>query len=205
MSNDLSKDELLSLIIKCTNFAAKKHKNQRRHDLEQTPYINHPIGVASILTEEGKVYDPNVIVAALLHDTVEDTETTMEEIEREFGEKIKSIVSEVTDDKSLPSQERKRLQVVHTPHISHEAKLVKLADKIYNLRDLQRSTPVGWTTTRVYNYFQWSKQVIQGCRGTNERLETIFDGIVAQQPKINGIQLAIKYLNSIFLKSPFQS
>ncbi|XP_044599021.1 guanosine-3',5'-bis(diphosphate) 3'-pyrophosphohydrolase MESH1 isoform X2 [Cotesia glomerata] len=185
MANELSKDELLSLIIKCTNFAAKKHKNQRRHDYEATPYINHPIGVANILTEEGKVYDPNVIVAALLHDTVEDTDTSIEEIEREFGPKIKSIVAEVTDDKSLPSQERKRLQVVHTPYISHEAKLVKLADKIYNLRDLQRCTPVGWTSTRVQNYFQWSKDVIQGCRGTNDKLENIFDGIVSQQPKSN--------------------
>ncbi|KAK0095886.1 hypothetical protein PV326_007123 [Microctonus aethiopoides] len=178
---DLSKDELLSLIVRCSDFAARKHTKQRRLDLEATPYINHPIGVANILTQEGDVTDPVVIVAAILHDTVEDTDTTIEEIEREFGPEVRLVVSEVTDDKTLPKEERKRLQIEHSSHISHEAKQVKLADKIYNLRDLQKSIPIGWTPKRVEEYFNWSKAVIDGCRGTNVKLEKIFDAIIAKQ------------------------
>ncbi|KAK0181909.1 hypothetical protein PV327_000093 [Microctonus hyperodae] len=178
---DLSKDELLSLIIRCSDFAARKHTKQRRLDSEATPYINHPLGVANILTQEGDVHDPVVIVAAILHDTVEDTDTTIEEIEREFGPEVRLVVSEVTDDKTLPKEERKRLQIEHSSHISHEAKQVKLADKIYNLRDLQKSIPMGWTSKRVEEYFIWSKAVIDGCRGTNVKLEKIFDAIIAKQ------------------------
>ncbi|XP_026825495.1 guanosine-3',5'-bis(diphosphate) 3'-pyrophosphohydrolase MESH1 isoform X1 [Ooceraea biroi] len=147
--------ELLALIIKCVNFAAEKHRNQRRKDVDQTPYINHPLGVANILIQEGKVFDSIVILAAILHDTVEDTDTTFEEIEREFGREVCQVVREVTDDKTLPKAERKRLQVQHAPHLSREAKLVKLADKLYNLRDLERSTPIGWTNERVKEYFKY--------------------------------------------------
>lgn len=156
--------------------------------------------------EEGGVYDPVVIISALLHDTVEDTDTTIEEIEREFGPEVKLVVSEVTDDKSLTKDERKRLQIEHAPHISREGKLVKLADKIYNLRDLRRCTPKDWTPARVHEYFkvchyyifikfvffksniysffvliQWAKAVIEGCRGTNTQLEAILDKIFAEQ------------------------
>lgn len=106
------------------------------------------------MVQEGDIYDPDVIVAALLHDTVEDTETTFEEIEKHFGQKTRKIVEEVTDDKSLPKQERKRLQIVHAPKSSREAKLVKLADKLYNLRDLEKETPVGWSSERVDEYFK---------------------------------------------------
>lgn len=106
------------------------------------------------MIQEGNVYDPSVIIAALLHDTVEDTDTTFEEIEKHFGEKVKKIVQEVTDDKSLPKQERKRLQVVNASQKSFEAKLVKLADKLYNLRDLEKETPVGWSADRVDEYFK---------------------------------------------------
>ncbi|XP_063978302.1 guanosine-3',5'-bis(diphosphate) 3'-pyrophosphohydrolase MESH1 [Diachasmimorpha longicaudata] len=178
---ELSKEQLLSLIIKCADFAAKKHKTQKRMNREGTPYINHPLGVAKILTEEGDVHDPVVIISAILHDTVEDTETTFEEIEQEFGAEVKLVVSEVTDDKTLPKMERKQLQIDHSPHISHEAKLVKLADKIYNLRDLQAEVPIGWTAERAHEYFKWAEQVINGCRGTNARLEAILDEIFASE------------------------
>lgn len=127
--------------MKAADFAAKKHRDQRRKDPQQTPYINHPIGVANILINEGGVDDPIVLQAALLHDTVEDTETTLDEIEEHFGPKVRGIVAEVSDDKDLPKEERKRLQVVNAPHKSKEAKLVKLADKLYNLRDLHRVVP----------------------------------------------------------------
>ncbi|XP_042911775.1 guanosine-3',5'-bis(diphosphate) 3'-pyrophosphohydrolase MESH1 [Parasteatoda tepidariorum] len=158
-------------LIKASNFAAIKHKSQKRKDVEGTPYINHPIGVANILVEEGEIYDIDVLQAALLHDTVEDTDTTFEEIEQQFGVKIRNIVAEVTDDKTLSKETRKQLQIEHAATISHEAKLVKLADKLYNLRDLLRSTPVGWTEERVQGYFVWASQVIQNLAGTNDKLE----------------------------------
>lgn len=117
-------------------------------------------GVAFILTNEAKVTDPEVIQAALLHDTVEDTDTSFEEIEQEFGVNVRNIVMEVTDDKSLPSIERKRLQIVHAKDSTHQAKLVKLADKLYNLRDLQLCIPEGWTevmfTCKSKNDFSFS-------------------------------------------------
>ncbi|CAJ1049890.1 guanosine-3'%2C5'-bis(diphosphate) 3'-pyrophosphohydrolase MESH1 [Xyrichtys novacula] len=131
------------LLLETVNFAAEKHRNQRRKDPDKTPYINHPIGVARILSHEGGVTDIQVLQAALLHDTVEDTDTSPAELEEKFGSVVAGIVQEVTDDKSLPKQERKRQQVEHAPHCSHQAKLVKLADKLYNLRDLNRCTPTG--------------------------------------------------------------
>ncbi|KAJ1527693.1 hypothetical protein ONE63_007652 [Megalurothrips usitatus] len=170
----------LEILVKCANFAAVKHSSQRRKDPAKTPYINHPIGVAFILTAEAGVRDPSVIMAALLHDTVEDTDTTLEEIKKEFGSTVADIVAEVTDDKSLPSEERKRLQIVHAPTSSREAKLVKLADKLYNLRDLEKATPEGWSEERVKQYFIWSFKVVEGLRGTNRHLETELDEIFSR-------------------------
>uniref|UniRef100_A0A1Y1M6C2 Guanosine-3',5'-bis(diphosphate) 3'-pyrophosphohydrolase MESH1 n=1 Tax=Photinus pyralis TaxID=7054 RepID=A0A1Y1M6C2_PHOPY len=164
-------------LIKCINFAAVKHRDQRRLDPEDTPYINHPIGVAYILTNEAKVTDINVIQAAILHDTVEDTNTTFTEIEEHFGSKVCSIVAEVTDDKSLPKHERKALQIEHAPTCSPEAKLVKLADKLYNLRDLERAVPRKWTADRVKQYFNWSKKVVDGLRGSNKSMEDSLDAL----------------------------
>ncbi|KAM9422441.1 guanosine-3',5'-bis(diphosphate) 3'-pyrophosphohydrolase MESH1-like isoform 2-T2 [Salvelinus alpinus] len=131
------------ILLETVNFAAEKHRNQRRKDAEQTPYINHPIGVARILSHEGGITDIEVLQAALLHDTVEDTDTSIGELQAIFGQTVARIVQEVTDNKALPKQERKRQQVEHAPHSSHQAKLVKLADKLYNLRDLNRCTPTG--------------------------------------------------------------
>ncbi|XP_022303701.2 guanosine-3',5'-bis(diphosphate) 3'-pyrophosphohydrolase MESH1-like [Crassostrea virginica] len=161
----------VSEIIRCTNFAAIKHKDQKRKDKEGTPYINHPIGVANILTQEAGISDVAVIQAALLHDTVEDTNTTFEEIQDHFGEEVTGIVREVTDDKNLPKLERKQKQIEHAPHASYKAKLVKLADKLYNLRDLNRCTPVGWSQERVTEYFEWAKRVVDGLKGTSPVME----------------------------------
>ena len=134
-------------------------------------------GVARILTAEAGVTDLDVIQAALLHDTVEDTETTFEELEATFGTNVTSIVREVTDDKLLSRDERKRLQIVHAPTCSSQAKLVKLADKLYNLRDLERECPRGWTSKRREEYFQWAKKVVDGLRGSNRALEDELDKI----------------------------
>ena len=164
-------------VIKAADFAATKHKDQRRKNKSAIPYINHPIGVANILTSEGKVMDPVVIQAALLHDTVEDTDTTIEEIGDVFGEKVKSIVAEVTDDKSLPKQARKQAQIDTAYKKSPEAKLVKLADKLHNLRSLDsdEGVPVGWEDERVHEYFIWAYNVVKGLRGSNAYMEMELD------------------------------
>ncbi|XP_060611434.2 guanosine-3',5'-bis(diphosphate) 3'-pyrophosphohydrolase MESH1 [Anolis sagrei] len=158
-------------LLDAAHFAACKHSSQRRKDPERTPYINHPIGVAQILAQEGGVTDLAVLQAALLHDTVEDTDTTFLEIEERFGAEVRRIVEEVTDDKALPKMERKRLQVEHAAGSSPGARLVKLADKLYNLRDLNRSTPQGWSEKRVQDYFLWASEVVRGLHGTHPALE----------------------------------
>jgi guanosine-3',5'-bis(diphosphate) 3'-pyrophosphohydrolase len=165
------------LFIKALAFAADKHKNQRRKDEAASPYINHPISLTNILVNEGEVNDINILVGAILHDTVEDTETSKEELQKEFGEKIASIVMEVTDDKSLPKEERKIKQIEHSAHISDEAKHIKLADKISNLRDIISSPPKDWSQERKNDYFEWAGKVIDQVRGTNSKLESIFDSL----------------------------
>jgi GTP diphosphokinase / guanosine-3',5'-bis(diphosphate) 3'-diphosphatase len=172
----------LALIFKALDFAAKKHREQRRKDVNATPYINHPIDLARLLTNEAQIVDPNVIVAAILHDTVEDTETTLAELQDEFGLDIAEIVAEVTDDKSLSSQERKQGQIDRAAESSDKAKLIKLADKICNLRDLEKHTPVDWSLQRRREYFDWAKSVIDRIRGVNNKLEQLFDQQYAKRP-----------------------
>ncbi|KAM6059460.1 guanosine-3',5'-bis(diphosphate) 3'-pyrophosphohydrolase MESH1 [Theristicus caerulescens] len=158
-------------LLEAADFAAGKHKGQRRKDPEGTPYINHPIGVARILAREAGVTDIVLLQAALLHDTVEDTDTTLAELEERFGAEVRGLVQEVTDDKALPKAERKRLQVERAPGSSPRAKLLQLADKLHNLRDLRRCTPPGWSPQRVQEYFQWAARVVAGLRGTSPPLE----------------------------------
>lgn len=169
-------------LIKAADFAAFKHRQQRRKDAEASPYINHPLALARVLKLEAGVAGMDVLVAAILHDTVEDTETTVEELEREFGQTIAAIVAEVTDDKNLPKPDRKRLQVEHAPHISHQAKLVKLADKICNLRDVLEAPPSHWPMERRRAYFEWAKAVIDGLRGVHPGLEHLFDDAYRLKP-----------------------
>ncbi len=172
----------LPLILRALEFAALKHRDQRRKDALASPYINHPIALAKVLTGEGGVVDPVVLAAALLHDTVEDTQTTPAELNETFGERIAGIVEEVTDDKSLPKAERKRLQVEHAAHLSREAKLVKLADKICNVRDVANHPPAKWDLTRRREYFEWAKAVVDKMRGTHPELERCFDEAYALKP-----------------------
>eukprot|EP00741_Cyanophora_paradoxa_P002052 tig00000545_g1988.t1 len=167
----------LNALLDALVFAAAKHSKQRRKDAEGTPYINHPIGVAHLLSSIGGVTDLEVLQAAVLHDTIEDTQTTAEELEEKFGKRVKDVVLEVSDDKSLKKEERKQLQVLHAPHCSEGAKLVKLGDKLYNLRDLLRTTPVGWSAQRVEEYFAWAQAVVAGLRGTNAGLEAALDEV----------------------------
>jgi guanosine-3',5'-bis(diphosphate) 3'-pyrophosphohydrolase len=165
----------LALLLKALAFAAHKHRDQRRKDPDASPYINHPIALADVLVNEGGVSDVEVLCAALLHDTVEDTATTHEELVDAFGPRVARIVAEVTDDKTLSKSERKRLQVEHATHLSPEAKLVKLADKICNLRDVAERPPASWDLARRREYFDWAKRVVDGLRGPHPRLEAAFD------------------------------
>lgn len=170
---DLKETEL-ALLLRAIRFAALKHRDQRRKD-NTTPYINHPIEVAENVMTIGRITDINTIVSAILHDTIEDTNATGDELEQNFGPVIRSIVEEVTDDKSLPKDERKQLQIEHARQISDAAKCVKLADKIANLEDIIEKPPVDWARKRKTEYAQWAGQVVSGLRGVNAALEARFD------------------------------
>jgi len=162
-------------VRRATGFGAWKHTGQIRKGEGNTPYIHHPIEVAAILSEAGAVEDSDLLQAALLHDTIEDTETRSTEIETHFGSRVCSIVLEVTDDKSLKKQERKAAQIAHAPHLSNEAQALKLADKISNVFDVAFSTPLDWPRERQLAYFDWASQVVTGLRGCNAALEALFD------------------------------
>jgi guanosine-3',5'-bis(diphosphate) 3'-pyrophosphohydrolase len=171
-----------TLILRAAAFAARKHRDQRRKDAEASPYINHPLELARVLAEVGGVTDAATLCAALLHDTIEDTATTAEELMREFGPEIAAIVAEVTDNKTLPKAERKRQQIEHAATISDAAKRVKLADKICNLTDVASAPPADWSLERRREYFDWARQVIDRLRGVDARLEAAFDSACAARP-----------------------
>ena len=158
------------MLLKAINFAAQKHRDQRRKDSYSTPYINHPIGVAYILTSYG-VENVDVLQAAILHDTVEDTDATIEEIAELFGTRVSDMVAEVTDDRALAKVERKEQQVLLVASKSDGAKMIKLADKLYNLRDLAKELPIGWTEERRVEYYNWAKLVVSQITGINDELE----------------------------------
>ncbi|MCY7374683.1 MAG: HD domain-containing protein [Pyrinomonadaceae bacterium] len=173
MKNDLPK------FLQAITFAAKKHATQKRKGADEEPYVNHVLEVASLLANVGQVDDFDVLIAAVLHDTVEDTATTAEEITEKFGENVCSIVLEVTDDKSLPKARRKELQIEHAPHLSSGAKLIKLGDKISNIRDVSENPPADWSKERRIEYVNWGEKVIDGLRGANANLEKHFDELIA--------------------------
>jgi GTP diphosphokinase / guanosine-3',5'-bis(diphosphate) 3'-diphosphatase len=166
-------------LLRAAAFSAKKHTGHVRKGANAEPYINHPIEVANILSNIGKINDVNILAAALLHDTVEDTETTPEEIEELFGTKVRNYVMECTDDKTLPKARRKELQVEHAPHLSPGARQIKLADKISNITDIMNHPP-DWSTERKLEYIQWGADVVAGLRGANKKLERLFDETVHQ-------------------------
>jgi guanosine-3',5'-bis(diphosphate) 3'-pyrophosphohydrolase len=168
-------EEDISLLLKAVTFSAEKHKNQRRKGVEGSPYINHPIAVAETLWTVGGVRDVSIIVAAILHDTVEDTKTTIGEIEEHFGPVVRSLVQEVTDDKSLPKPERKRLQVEHAPNLSRGAQQLKLADKISNIQDVAYAPPTHWPHQRRVDYLSWADNVVSGLRGCSKQMEELYD------------------------------
>jgi guanosine-3',5'-bis(diphosphate) 3'-pyrophosphohydrolase len=159
------------VLMRAISFAADRHRFQTRKDNDGTPYINHPIKVALTLMNKGNEFDADLLIAAVLHDTIEDTETTANEIEAMFGTNVMKIVLEVTDDKSLPKDERKRLQIVHASGKSIAAQKLKLADKICNVYDIIHSPPGNWTVERKLAYLSWAEQVLEGLSGANQHLE----------------------------------
>lgn len=169
----------MAQVLQAAAFAAERHINQRRKGTRAAPYINHPIAVAACLADAG-VTDPDILAAALLHDTVEDTDTTLDELERLFGGRVASIVAEVTDDKTLPKAERKLLQILTASKKSTEAKQVKLADKICNLRDLSNNPPP-WDEARIAAYYRFAEDVARGLAGCDGSLEHILTDLLAPQ------------------------
>jgi guanosine-3',5'-bis(diphosphate) 3'-pyrophosphohydrolase len=171
----------ISRVIRAIEFAAKKHRMQRRKDSDASPYINHPIALMHVLCIDGGIRDPRILAAAALHDTIEDTETTPAELIAEFGADVADLVVEMTDDKSLPKMERKRLQIEHARHMSRDGALVKLADKICNLRDIAASPPENWSLERRIEYFDWAKAVVDGLPRVNSRLLKMFEEAYARR------------------------
>ena len=173
-------EDSTGIILKALRFAAEKHNDQRRRDSKSSPYINHPIQVAETLWRVGGVRDEALLVAAILHDTIEDTDATPEEIQREFGKDVLELVLEVTDDKSLPKEVRKQLQIVNSPKKSLRAKMLKLADKICNVYDMTHFPPSTWSLLRKQEYLLWSEKVVQGVRGSNKDLEARYDEVLEE-------------------------
>jgi (p)ppGpp synthase/HD superfamily hydrolase len=176
-----------ALILKALEFASARHRSQFRKGLDRTPYINHPIQVANLLVNDAGESDPVLLSAAILHDVIEDTVNSVEErdelilqISEMFGEQILSLTLEVTDDKTLDKKDRKRLQVENASHKSDNAKKLKIADKIMNLRDISDNPPAGWTLQRISDYFDWAENVVAGLRGVNRKLEDIFDDCLSK-------------------------
>jgi len=175
----------IATIMRAAEFAAHKHRDQRRKG-NDVPYINHPLSLARVLVEEGGIDDADTLAAALLHDTIEDTDTTRAELASEFGKRIAGIVAEVTDDKSLPKLVRKQTQVIHATELSHEARLVKLADKLANLRDLAVCPPQGWNADRIRGYFCWASKVVSVVGNVNAALWQQLEEVFSSQISVAG-------------------
>jgi (p)ppGpp synthase/HD superfamily hydrolase len=175
-------------LLSTLHFAADKHRDQRRKGEDASPYINHPIVVAETLARYG-VTDPVTLQAAVLHDTLEDTETTPEELERVFGPEVRDVVLEVTDDKNLSKRERKEHQVRTATTLSYRAKLIRIADKISNVHDVLHSPPTDWPVDWRLGYIDWTERVVRGCRGTHPDLEACYDRVLDEARRAIGPQL----------------
>lgn len=186
----------MTRVVDAIAFAAHAHRAQRRKDKDSTPYINHPVALVHILAVEAGIDDADVLCAAALHDYLEDCcgedgQPTLEEgrdlLHRRFGLQVLALVEAVSDDKTLPKAERKRRQVEHAAHAPLGARLIKLADKTANLRDLSEFPPADWPAFRRREYFDWAARVIDPMRGTHAALEALFDAAHARRPDEAGM------------------
>jgi len=173
-------------ILKAADAAARWHVHQKRKGTLGVPYINHLLEVAMLVAEATDGKDPALVIAALLHDAIEDQEVPREMIAATFGADVASLVEEVTDDKSLERGERERLQVEHAARKSDRAKTLKLADKTSNLRAISADPPADWSIKRRLEYVDWAREVVKGLRGTNPRLEDQFDRAAAAAEAATG-------------------
>ena len=167
-------------LLAAIDFAAKKHKDQRRKDIGASPYINHPVYVARVLADIGKVDNTEILMAAILHDTLEDTATTTDDLDQYFGTAVRTMVEEVTDDKQLPKEARKQAQIEHAATLSEGAAMVKMADKIANVQDVMEAPPSGWSQTRRRHYGEWAATVVSRCPDVNPRLKSHFNQLAEQ-------------------------
>ena len=179
-AHEMLETENLSLILRAMKFAATKHRVHRRKDKEKSAYINHPIAVAEMLHTVGGISHVPTLVAAILHDTVEDVGATFDEIKAEFGEEVLSIMREVTDDKNLSTAEIIRIGIETAPNKSLGARQIKIADKISNIYDMTHTPPHKWSLERKQEYLYWTEELISRLRGTNEELERLYDETVAE-------------------------
>ena len=170
----------LMQFARAADYAARRHIAQRRKGERGEPYINHLTEVTALLAEATDGADPVLLLGGLLHDVVEDTDATIEDLSEHFGTEVADLVAEVTDDKSLPQAERKRLQIETVARKSQRAKLLKIADKTSNLRSLVASPPMEWTGQRLADYVDWAARVVDACRGLNTALDAAFDTAYAQ-------------------------
>ena len=173
----------LRMVSEAAELAAGRHNGMARKGRGSEPYINHLAEVANLLSSATDGADAELVAAGWLHDTIEDTETTREELAQKFSARVAALVVECTDDMSLPKAERRRLQVVNASDKSPGAKLIKIADKISNLRDVANSPPAGWGLARRQEYFDWARDVIDGLRGVDAMLEALFDAAYAERPR----------------------
>ncbi len=163
-------------LLDALQLAAERHRTQRRKG-KDAPYLNHVVEVAALLADAGGVDDVEVLQAAVLHDTLEDTETSAGEIERRFGGRVRRLVEEMTDPAGLPDAEQKRLQEEHAPRLSDDAKRIKIADKVSNVRDLPNRP---WSAERKREYLAWTERVVRGCRGASPPLERRYEGALLE-------------------------
>ena len=168
----------LRLVSEAADLAARRHNGMARKGRGSEPYINHLAEVANILAEVTDGDDAELIAAGWLHDTVEDTGVTREKLAQEFGERVAALVMEVTDDMSLPKTKRREMQIESAPHKSPNAKLIKIADKISNIRARIHSDPTGEQRADLTDYVDWAEQVVAGCRGVNAALDQMFDDTI---------------------------
>ena len=173
----------MNLVLKATQFAALKHCDQRRKD-GKTPYIIHPISVAVILAEIGSIDDLEILSAALLHDTLEDTDTSAHELDKNFGSRVRIIVEELTDNDMLTFSQRKQMQIDNAPYLSKDATLVRIADKISNVSDVIENPPPEWNQKRCNKYVDWAEAVMNNCQKVNQDLENHFFELLTEYRKL---------------------
>ncbi len=190
-------------IAQAVEFAAVRHAHQRRKGASEAPYFNHLAAVAANVARATGGHDPNLLIAAYLHDCIEDCGVTRAEIEERFGDDVAELVAEVTDDKSLSKEERKALQIEQAPHKSARAKILKLSDLIANISDMLVHPPVNWSLERLLRYFVWANDVADGLRNGTPALAAPallaeFDALFARfeelkpGPTMQPLALAIK-------------